>query len=66
MIHLNAVFKQDLDIWNKSPGLLWRFQGYPTKGAIKDDPSAVQAIRKYWHYVKAGAEMYPPDCLVYA
>lgn len=66
MIHLNDVFKLDLGIWNKSPGLPWTMLGYKTKGDIRDDPEAVRKVRKFAHFVKHGKEnMFAPDCLAY-
>lgn len=65
MIHLNDVFQKDLDIWTKSPGLPWIHEGYKTKGDIKRDPEAIRRVRKYWHLVKAGHDIRPPDCLAY-
>nr|APG78215.1 RdRp [Shuangao partiti-like virus 1] len=65
MIHLNDVFQEDLDIWSKSPGLPWKELGYKTKGDVRNDPHAVTQIRKFWHFVKEGRKVSPPDCLAY-
>lgn len=65
MLHLNDVFCKDLDIWSKSPGLPWIQHGYKTKGDIKRDPEAVRKVRHFWHRVKAGDDIRPPDCLSY-
>nr|APG78332.1 RdRp [Wuhan house centipede virus 8] len=65
MIHLNDIFQQDLDIWNKSPGLPWRDIGYKTKGDIKKDPEAIKKVRWFWHRIKDGEDIRPPDCLAY-
>lgn len=64
-IHLNDVFKQDLDIWSKSPGLPWRDMGYKTKGDIRADPDAVRRVRKFAHLIKNGKDIHFPDCLAY-
>lgn len=65
MIHLNDIFQQDLDIWTKSPGLPWRDCGYKTKGDIRKDPEAIRKVRWFWHRVKGGEDMRPPDCLAF-
>ncbi|AVK59490.1 RdRP [Wuhan fly virus 6] len=65
MIHLNDIFQQDLDIWNKSPGLPWRDIGYKTKGDIRKDPEAIRKVRWFWHRIKGGEDIRPPDCLAY-
>jgi hypothetical protein len=65
MIHLNDIFQEDLDIWSKSPGLPWKDIGYRTKGDIKKDPEAVRKVRHFWHRIKAGEKLYPPDSLAY-
>lgn len=65
MLHLNDVFQQDLDIWSKSPGLPWREIGFKTKGDIKRDPEAIRHVRKFWHIVKSGCRLSPPDCLAF-
>lgn len=64
MLHLNDLFRRtDLDIWNKSPGRPWRDCGYKTKGDIARDPEAVRRVRYFWHLIKGGDELHPPDCL---
>ncbi|CAH0402448.1 unnamed protein product [Chilo suppressalis] len=63
MIHLNDVFQQDLDIWDKSPGLPWKEQGYKTKNDIRKDPEAVRRVRYFAHKIKNGIQMSPPDCM---
>jgi len=65
MLHLNDVFKQKLDIWNKSPGLPWRMHGYSTKGQIRDEPDSVNSVRRFWHYVKLNEDMNSTDCCAY-
>nr|APG78243.1 RdRp [Hubei partiti-like virus 46] len=65
MIHLNDVFCQDLDIWNKSPCLPWSSLGYKTKGDIKNDPEAIRKVRLFWHRVKAHEDLRPPDCMAF-
>lgn len=65
MLHLNEVFQQDLPIWSSSPGLPWKDCGYKTKGDIKRDPEAVRRVRKFWHKVKRGEPLRPPDSLAY-
>lgn len=65
MLHLNDVFKKDLDIWNKSPGLPWKDLGYKTKGNVRDDPNAVRSVRKFWHFIKNGDQLRAPDCCAY-
>lgn len=61
MLHLNDVFKQDLDIWTKSPGLPWTSYGISTKGEIRDDPERVRQVRHFWHQVKLGDPYGFPD-----
>lgn len=65
MLHLNDVFQQDSDIWSRSPGLPWRNLGYKTKGEIRKDPDAVRRVRKFWHLVKLGQDIKPPDCCAF-
>lgn len=66
MIHLNDVFNiNDLNIWDSSPGLPWKECGYRTKRDIKRDPEAIRRIRKFWHLVKSGKQLNPPDSLAY-
>lgn len=65
MIHLNDVFKQELDIWTKSPGLPWSQMGYKTKGDIKRDPDAIQSVRRVAHFIKQGVDIHLPDCCAY-
>lgn len=65
LLHLNDVFKQDLPIWTSSPGLPWTNLGYKKKSDIRDDPSAVQRIRYYWHRIKCGQNINPTDCCAY-
>lgn len=66
LLHLNDVFKQDLDIWSKSPGLPWTTFGIKTKGMIRDDPKKVGQVRHFWHRLKYGEEMSFPDCCAFA
>lgn len=66
MIHLNDVFKQDLPIWQSSPALPWIRHDYPTKAKIRDTPSAVRQIRWFWHRIKSGEKIHPPDCCAFA
>lgn len=63
---MKDVFSLDLDIWDKSPGLPWCKIGYKTKGDIRKDPDAVQGVRHFWHYVKGGNLIQPPDCMAFA
>lgn len=65
MLHLNDVFKQDLDIWSKSPGLPWTTYGIKTKGMIRDDPERVRQVRKFWHKIKGGEDVHLPDCCAF-
>lgn len=65
MVHLNDVFTKDLDIWDKSPGLPWNQCGYKSKGDIRRDPEAIRKVRHFWHRIKAGEDLRPPDCLAY-
>lgn len=65
MIHLNDIFSEELDIWSKSPGLPWKECGFKTKNDIRKSPSAITQVRKFWHFVKEGRDMSPPDCLAY-
>nr|QZZ63396.1 hypothetical protein [Leuven Partiti-like virus 2] len=65
MIHLNDVFTLDLPIWKSSPGLPWREYGYKTKGELRHDVDAIRQIRKFWHIIKRGDKMHPPDCCAY-
>jgi len=66
MYHLNDIFKiQDLSIWSSSPGLPWKEAGYRTKRAIKDDPEAVRRVRKFWHLIKGGKKLIPPDSMAF-
>lgn len=61
MIHLNDVFQQDLSIWKSSPGLPWKDLGYLTKDDIRNDPDAIRRIRFFWHKIKHGDLVHPPD-----
>nr|UCW41642.1 RNA dependent RNA polymerase [Baringo Partiti-like virus] len=61
MIHLNDVFKQDLNIWTSSPGLPWKDIGYKTKGDIRKDPDAINKIRWFWHRIKHDQYLHAPD-----
>nr|APG78231.1 RdRp [Hubei partiti-like virus 37] len=66
MLHLNDVFKQkDLQIWSSSPGLPWTYHGYKTKADIRDDPSAIQRVRWFWHRIKAGEDLSLGDCCAF-
>nr|QQO81400.1 RNA-dependent RNA polymerase [Soybean thrips partiti-like virus 4] len=65
MMHLNDVFKQDLNIWTSSPGLPWRDMGYKTKGDIRKDVDAVNRVRWFWHKVKGGSNIDAPDCCAF-
>lgn len=65
MMHLIDVFREDLPIWSRSPGLPWKDVGYKTNADIRDDPDAVNSVRKFWHYVKLGEKMNPPDCCAF-
>jgi hypothetical protein len=66
MLQLNYVFQQDLDIWDKSPGLPWTEIGYKTKGDIKRDPDTIRSVRRFWYIVKKGSTLKDPDSLAYA
>lgn len=59
--HLNDVFSLDLQIWKSSPGLPWREHGYRTKDDIRHDRDAITSIRLFWHKVKLGINILPPD-----
>lgn len=63
MIHLNDVFQQELDIWDKSPGLPWRDCGYRSKDDIRRDPDAIRRVRLFWHKIKNGEKVHAPDCM---
>lgn len=65
MLHLNEVFQQDLDIWNKSPGLPWTSYGIKTKGQIRDDPERIRQVRHFWHEIKRGKDIRLPDCCAF-
>lgn len=65
MIHLNDVFSMDLPIWSSSPGLPWTTFGYKKKDDIRKDPEAIRSVRYFWHRVKRGDVMAPPDCSAY-
>lgn len=65
MIHLNDIFQEELEIWSRSPGLPWRDLGYKTKNDIRRDPDAIRRVRKFWHLVKDGRNISPPDSLAY-
>jgi hypothetical protein len=65
-IHLNDLFDLHLPNWNTSPGLPWIYLGYKTKRDVRNDVDAVNSIRRYWHFVKQGKDIHPPDCLSYA
>lgn len=64
MIHLNEVFQQnDLDIWDKSPGLPWLAHGYKTTNDIRKDTEVINRIRHFWSRIKRSEDLRPPDCL---
>lgn len=62
MLHLNDVFdRTDLEIWSSSPCLPWKQLGYKTKNDIRRDPDAIRSVRYFWHLLKHGKKIYPPD-----
>lgn len=65
--HLNDIFKLDLNIWSKSPGLPWKTHGYHKKSQIRDDPKAIASIRKYLHEVKTKQRTHKefPECCAF-
>lgn len=65
MLHLNDVFNRESSTWANSPGLPWKNYGYKTKGDIRRDVDAIQSVRRYWHYVKQGHQVNPPDCCAF-
>lgn len=65
MLHLNDLFRYDLNIWAKSPCLPWIQHGYRSKSEVRDDPKAVERIRWFWHRVKNSAEISAPDCCAF-
>jgi len=65
MLHLNDVFKMESDIWTSSPGLPWKELGYQRKCDVRDDIDAVNKVRKFWHFVKHGSPVSPPDCCAF-
>lgn len=65
MIHLNDVFSKDLNIWSSSPGLPYIKRGFTNKGQIRDDPEEVKNIRWFWHRIKRGESLSPPDACAF-
>lgn len=64
-IHLNELPHIELETSSSSPGLPWKPLGYHTKGDILRDPQAYQSVRKFWHRIKEGGNISPPDCAAY-
>lgn len=63
--HLNDVFKQQLPIWNSSPGLPYKFLGFKTKNDVRKDHHQTNNIRLFWHRIKTGEFMTLPDCCAF-
>ncbi|QKI28959.1 hypothetical protein 1, partial [Canna indica partitivirus] len=62
-IHLNDIFEMPLEIRKSSAGFPWS-PLFKTRGEVMDDPSARNSIRWFWHRVKDGEKLNPPDCKV--
>ncbi|KFB47171.1 RNA-dependent RNA polymerase-like protein [Anopheles sinensis] len=65
MLHLCDVFREDLPIWNSSPGLNWIEKGYGTIREIRDNPQAQNELRAFWYHFKRGKQSEPPDTYAY-
>lgn len=52
LTHLNDLFRLSSYVWADCPGLPWSEIGYQTKADIRDDPDAVNDVRRFWHFVK--------------
>nr|APG78222.1 RdRp [Hubei partiti-like virus 33] len=61
--HLGDIFKMPLECRRSSPGLPWR-EWYRTRGEVMDDKAATNSIRWFWHRIKNGEVVSPPDCCV--
>nr|APG78244.1 RdRp [Hubei partiti-like virus 29] len=64
-IHLNDIPKLQLENWGSSPGLPWKEYGYASKRDVANDHKAFNNIRKFWHLIKEGKKISPPDCAAY-
>nr|UUV42361.1 MAG: putative RNA dependent RNA polymerase [Ilomantsi partiti-like virus 1] len=60
MLHLNDVFRTELNIWSSSPGLPWTTLGYRTKGELRHH-RAITSVRWFWHRIKLGHKIMAPD-----
>jgi hypothetical protein len=64
-VHLNDIFGKELDIMSSSPGLPWIRAGYKTKRDVASDSAASNSIRWFWHRIKEGEDVRPPDCAAF-
>lgn len=62
--HLDDLMSdRTLDIRRSSPGIPWQ-PLYKTRGEVFDSAIARSSIRTFWHKVRRGADICPPDCKV--
>lgn len=61
--HLRDVFSLPLECRKSSPGIPWR-DHYKTRGEVMDDIACQNSIRWFWHRIKNGEPISPPDCCV--
>lgn len=62
--HLDDVMNdRALDIRRSSPGIPWQPM-YKTRGEVFDSAIARSSIGVFWHKVRRGAKISPPDCKV--
>nr|APG78245.1 RdRp [Hubei diptera virus 19] len=64
-IHLNDLPLLNMDTDSSSPGLPWREMGYRTKKDVLNDKAAFQSVRRFWHRIKEGENINPPDCAAF-
>lgn len=61
--HINDIMDMtDLECMDSAPGIPWH---HKTRRDVANDPAARQSIRKFWHFVKTGKKISPPDCKAY-
>lgn len=62
--HIDDIMNdRSLDIRQSSPGIPWQ-PLFKTRGEVFDSSTASASIKLYWHMVRRGARVKPPDCKV--